>query len=264
MKNVFHKIVSGILLITTLTACGPRSETPTAVPVDPGADPVVVLPTAQPSDPCINEYFPVKNNATWTYASTGSPSGPMRFTNTVTNVRVDGFTLAYQFGELTYNQEWACKPEGLVAMQLGPNNATSILAFQKFTNLQASNISGTIIPPSIVPGMEWTHALDIQGVENTTTGPAATMTARLAATYTAGNKETVTVPAGTFEAIAIEVSTVIDFTVVTQSNTVNLSVDSTYTIWYAPGVGLIKSSGYGKLGGQDYFETIELESYSIP
>jgi hypothetical protein len=263
MKNVFRKIVSGFLLITSLTACGSGGGTPTAVPVDPGVGPVIVLPTAQPSDPCLNEYFPVKNNATWTYSSTGSPSGPIRFTNTVTNVRADGFTLAYQFGEMTYNQEWACKPEGLVAQQLGPNNATSILAFQKFTNLQASNISGTIIPPNFVPGAEWTHALDIQGVQNTASG-AANMTARMAATYTAGNKETVTVPAGTFEAIAIEVSTVIDFTVVTQSNTVNLSVDSTYTIWYAPGVGLIKSSGYGKLGGQDYYETIVLESYSTP
>jgi len=265
MKNVFRIFASAVLLATILSACGQGGETPTAAPpVDPGAGPVVILPSAQPSDPCANEYFPVRNNATWNYSSTGSPSGPYQFTNTVTNVRADGFTLNYQFGTLTHTQEWACTSEGLIAQQLGPSNATSILAFQKFVNLQATNVSGVVIPPSIVTGAEWSHAADIQGIQNLPGGATASMTARLAASYTAGNKETITVPAGTFEAIAVEVSTVIDFTVVTPSNTVNLSVDSTYTLWYAPGVGLVKSSGYGKLGGQDYVETIVLESYSIP
>jgi hypothetical protein len=264
MKNVFRVTASAVLLITTLAACGLGGETPTSVPVDPGVSPVVVLPTAQPGDLCANEYFPVKNNASWTYSSTGSPSGPYTFTDTVTNVRADGFTISAQSKDQTYTQEWNCKPEGLVAIQLSANNATSILAFEKFTDLQASNITGVILPPSITPGAEWSYALDIQGLEKVKEGTPATMTGRVSVTYIAGNKETVTVPAGTFEAIAIEVSTVIDFNVVTQSNTVKLSVDSTYTIWYAPGIGWVKSSGYGKLGGQDYVETIMLESYNIP
>lgn len=264
MKNGFTKIASAILLVTTLTACGLGVETPTAVPVDPGAEPVVVLPTAQPSDPCANEYMPVKNNATYTYSSAGSPSGPYTFTRTITNVRADGFTLNSNIKNQELAQEWFCKPEGLVPGQLGATDATSMLAFEKFTDLKASNVSGAFLPPAITPGMEWTHAMDIQGIEKTKDGAPASMTGRVAITYTAGNKESVTVPAGTFEAIAIEVSTVIDFDVTTQSNVITLTIDSTYTVWYAPGVGWVKSNGYGKLGGQDYVETIVLESYTIP
>lgn len=264
MKNVFRVTASAILLITLLTACGPK-VTPTAAPVAPGETPAVALPTAQPGDPCANEYFPVKNNATFTYSSTGSPSGPYTFTDTITNVRADGYTLSAQLKKQPFTQEWSCTPSGLVALQLGAKDATSILAFEKFTDLKASNVSGVVLPPSITPGAEWAYALDIAGLEKVQAGETpATMTGRVSVTYLAGNKETVTVPAGTFEAIAIEVSTVIDFNVVTPSNTVKLSVDSTYIVWYAPGVGWVKASGNGKLGGQEYVETIVLESYSIP
>ena len=86
------------------------------------------------------------------------------------------------------------------------------------------------------------------------------MTGRVAVTYIAGNKESLTVPAGAFETIAIAANTVIDFNVAAAK----LSINSAYTVWYAPGVGWVKSSGNGKLGGQDYFETIVLESYNIP
>jgi hypothetical protein len=263
MNNGLCKIASAILLVTTLTACGLGAGNPTAVPVAP-ATTQVVLPTVQASDPCNNEYFPVKNNATYTYSSTGSPSGPYTFTRTITNVLANGFTIASKFKDLAPTQKWLCKPKGLTAIQLGASDAPSMLAFEKFTNLRGSKISGVMLPRKITSGATWIYSLDIQGIEKLQDGTTANMTGHVAINYIAGNKESITVPAGTFEAIAIEASTVIDFNVVTQSNTVKLSIDSTYTIWYAPGVGWVKSSGNGKLGGQEYFETIVLESYNIP
>jgi hypothetical protein len=258
MKKELIKTASIIFLVVSLTACGKGPE-PTAPPVDPG---VVIIPTAQPGDPCANEYIPVKNNTIYNYSSTGSPSGSYSFTRTITNVRADGFTVDTKFKNQDLPQEWSCKPEGLVPTQLGATDATSILAFEKFTNLTAANITGFVMPPAVTPGAEWNYALDIQGTEKVQEGNPATMTGRVAINYVAGNKESVTVPAGTFDAIAIEVSTVIDFNVVSGSNTVKLSLDSTYTVWYAPGVGWVKSNGYGKLSGQDYVETIVLESYT--
>jgi hypothetical protein len=263
MKNGLLKIASAILLVTALTACGLGAGTPTAVPVDP-ATPQVVLPTAQASDPCRNEYFPIKNNATYTYSSTGSPSGPYTFTRTITNVLATGFTIASKVKDLAPTQKWLCKPKGLTAIQLGTNDAPSMLALEKFTELRSSNISGVMLPPNIMPGTKWNYALDLQGNEKLQDGSTANMTGHVTINYLAGDKESITVPAGTFEAIAIEARTVIEFNVVTQSNTVKLSIESTYNIWYAPGVGWVKSSGNGKLGGQEYFETIVLESYNIP
>jgi hypothetical protein len=261
MKKELLKTAGILLLVVFLAACGQGGE-PTALPAT-AAPGVVVIPTAQPGDPCANEYFPVKNNAAYNYSSTGGPSGPYTFTRTITNVRADGFTFNTKLKKQEIAQEWTCKPEGLAPTQLGATDATSILAFEKFTNLTASNITGVVMPPTITPGAEWNYALDIQGVENGKDAAPATMTGRVAIGYLAGNRESITVPAGTFDAVAIEVNTVIDFNIVS-SNTINLSVDSTYTLWYAPGVGWVKANGYGNLGGQDYVETIVLESYTIP
>ena len=260
MKKELIKTASIILLVVSLTACGKQPE-PTALPIDPG---VVLIATAQPGDPCANEYIPVRNNATYTYSSTGSPSGSYSFTRTVTNVRIDGFTVNTKFKNQDVLQEWSCKSEGLVPTQLGATDATSILAFEKFVDLTATNIMGFVMPPAVSSGAEWNYALDIQGTEKVKEGTPAAMTGRVSINYLAGNRESITVPAGTFDALSIEVSTVIDFNVVSGSNVITLSVDSTYTVWYAPGVGWIKSNGYGKLGGQDYVETIVLESYTIP
>jgi hypothetical protein len=258
MKKEMIKTASIIFLVVSLTACGKGPE-PTAPPVTPG---VLVIPTAQPGDPCANEYIPVKNNTTYNYSSTGSPSGSYSFTRTITNVRADGFTVNTKYKNQDFPQEWSCKPEGFVPTQLGATDATSILAFEKFTNLTAANITGFVMPPTVTTGAEWNYALDIQGTEKVQEGIPATMTGRVTINYVAGNKESVTVPAGTFDAIAIEVNTVIDFNVVSGSNTIKLSLDSTYTVWYAPGVGWVKSNGQGRLSGQDYVETIVLESYT--
>lgn len=261
MKKELLRTASLILLVVSLTACGTATPASTALPVDPGAVPI---PTAQPGDPCANEYFPVKKNATYTYSSTGSPSGPYSFTRKITNVRADGFTINTKIKNQNLLQEWSCKPEGLVPTQLGATDATSILAFEKFTDLKVTNVTGFVMPPAITPGAEWNYALDISGIENVKEGNAATMTGRVAFNFIAGNRESVAVPAGTFDAIAIEVGTVIDFNVASGGNVIQISVNSTYTIWYTPGVGWVKSNGYGKLGGQDYVETIVLDSYTIP
>lgn len=260
MKREYVRIASIILMIVSLAACG-KSVEPTQAPVDPGN---VVLPTAQPGDPCANEYFPIKNEATYTYSSTGSPSGPYSFFRTINNIRADGFTIVTNYKNQNLVQEWSCKSEGLVPTQLGATDVTSILAFEKFTNLTGTNIIGFVFPPVISPGAEWTYALDIQGTEKVLEGSPAFMTGRVSFSYVTGNKESVTVPAGTFDAISIEVSTVIDFNIDSGGTIATLSIDSTYNIWYAPGIGWVKSNGYGKLGGQDYVETIVLESYKIP
>lgn len=260
MVKVFLKTVGLLILVISLTACGTPAA-PTGIPVDPGSG---VLPTAQPGSPCANEYFPVINKAAFTYSSTGSPSGPYSFTRTFANVRADSFTINTRYKNQKIVQDWSCKPEGLVPNIMGATDTTSILAFDKFTDLSASNITGFVLPPAITPGAEWSYALDIQGKEKVKEGTPSSMTGRVSVNYIAGNKESVTVPAGTFDTIAIEVSTVIDFNVDSGGNIVTLSVDSTYTVWYAPGIGWVKSNGYGKLGGQDYVETIVLESYKVP
>src|SRR6266508_5721324 len=124
--------ISLVLLLIFLTACSKANETSTSAPVSTQESISTAAPLATESPvstgggmpvagsgQCANAYYPVREGATWTYASTGSPAGNYGFTDTISSVRDDGFTLTSQFGELTRTQEWACKPEGLVALQLG-------------------------------------------------------------------------------------------------------------------------------------------------
>lgn len=266
MKKALIRTASLLLLVVSLTACGGDAAPTAAVPENgPIATEVVAAPTAQ-VDPCGNPYFPVKNKASYTYTSSGSPAGTYTFRNVINNARAEGFTLTTKYDNLTLSQTWECRPEGILATGLGLTDAASSLALEQFTDLVASNITGVSLPASLAPGMEWNYALDLQGTEKVKEGqPAGSMTGHIAITFKAGNTENITVPAGTFDAIAIEVKTVNEFQVLSASGeTKKINVHSTYMVWYAPGVGWIKTNGTGNLNGQDYFETIVLDAYKIP
>src|SRR5215207_6587465 len=129
-------LLSLLLVMVFITACSlPGNETPTPtipvieepLPTELATEPPVTsdgsgLPVAG-EGLCANAYYPVRQGATWSYKSIGSPVGDYSFTDTITSVREDGFTLTSQFEDVTRIQEWACKPEGLVALQLGGPSA---------------------------------------------------------------------------------------------------------------------------------------------
>lgn len=265
MKKALIQATGILFLVVSLTACG-ANPTPTALPAGQPTPTVdAAAPTPQP-DPCGNPYVPVKNKATYTYTSADSPAGVYTFRNITNNARPEGFTVTTRFGKITHTLNWECRPEGIVAMGLGLTDAASSLAIKQFTNFTASNITGVSIPANLTPGMEWNYALDLQGVEVVPPGqPAGTMSGHVSMAFKAGNTESVTVPAGVFEAMAIEVKTVSEFKITSaDGQTQKITAHTTYTIWYAPGVGWVKSNGFGDLNGQEYFETIVLESYRIP
>jgi len=99
--------------------------------------------------------------------------------------------------------------------------------------------------------------MDIAGEPATATGNAQTIFKVL------GN-ESVNVPAGTFQAVKVQVDINIVFTIQVQGIAVPASFSGTYTYWYAKGVGWVKAEGQGNITGTSFTETIELQSYNIP
>ena len=266
MKPVIRILSLAALLAVGISACGTfgGASTPAPVADNPAPTQPIILPTAAPGDPCANEFYPVKANANWLYTSGGSPSGAYQLLNTITEVSPNGFKMTSQFRKKPRRLTWECRSEGLVATQLIADNATNIAAFEKFPIFKISNITGVNIPVTINPGMEWTLDFDVTGSDSRTGGSnASNMTGHIASKYKAGNKESVTVPAGTFDAIPIQVDTLIQFTVQAPTGATTLALKSSYTYWFAAGVGWVKANGSGQLGGLDYFETIQLDSYKI-
>ncbi|HJR80839.1 MAG TPA: hypothetical protein VJ821_12250 [Anaerolineales bacterium] len=268
-------LLSAWLTIIFVTACSSSAT----VPPTPTLPPATEEPQSTATQPppategnntpiageglCANAYYPVREGSTWTYASTGGPLGDYSFTDTISSVREDGFTLSTQFDDLTLTQEWACRPEGLVALQLGGAPAALINSQGMQLNLQVLNASGVTFPSIINPGDAWQHNLDFEGniamagQEGSATGTAAT-------SFTAIGNESVTVPAGTFEALNIQVDSTLNFDVSYQGLSIPVTFSARYNYWFAQGVGWVKASGTGSIAGQSFSETLELQSYSIP
>ena len=216
-QNKTYTRISVLLILTFLAACSVPSVSPTntqSIETQTTATIAVAEATATlaGSTPvagqglCTNVYYPVRQGATWTYKSTGGPAGEYSFMDTITSARENGFTLTTQIGDLTRTQEWTCNADGLAALQLGGAPAAMLNSQNIQLNLDISNATGVTFPSQINPGDQWQHSLDFNGDVSVMNEEAeATGTAQM--NFTAIGEESVTVPAGTFEALKIEIDT---------------------------------------------------------
>jgi hypothetical protein len=212
---------------------------------------------------CTNAYYPVREGATWTYSSTGGPAGGYGFTDTITSVREDGFTLTSRFGGLTRSQEWACTPEGLVALQLGGTAAAILNEDNMEATLTVEHISGVTFPVTINPGDTWQHALEFTG-SITVAGQDFDAKGDAQSSFQAIDYESVAVPAGTFDAIKIHVDTTIIINGNFNAISLPVKVTTPYDYWFVQDIGWVKASGTGNVSGELFSETIELQTYNIP
>jgi hypothetical protein len=266
--------VSLLLITLFLAACSSRTilpiEQPTltaqATATQPGPATTETLEGSGPvaeTGLCTNTYYPVRQGATWTYKSTGGPAGEYSFTDTISSVRADGFTLSTQIGDLTRTQEWTCSAEGLTALQLGGAPAAMLNAQEIEMSLDVTNASGVAFPSQINPGDHWQQTLELQG-NVTFMNEEAEASGDAQMNFSAVGNESVTVPAGTFETLKVEVDVTLNVDATYEGITLPVSFSGDYTYWFAPGVGWVKASGMGNVLGSSFSETTELQSYNIP
>jgi uncharacterized protein DUF3108 len=269
IKTVF----SLLLTIMFLAACSSPLTIPTVRPQATQTESPQVTPTAPATSEggvpatgeglCTNVYYPVRQGATWNYKSTGSPAGEYSFTDTITSVRNDGFTLSTQLDDRTLTQEWACQPEGLVALQFGGAPAALLNAQNIKLDLKVGNVSGVTFPSQIKVGDQWQHNLDLQG-DMTVAGQTGNAKGSAQTNFTAVGNESVTVPAGTFDALKIKVDTTLKTNVSYKGLSLPVTFSASYFYWFAQGVGWVRASGTGSAEGTSFSETLELQSYSVP
>jgi hypothetical protein len=277
-KISFRNMVSLIILIVS-TACSNPNTNPntnptpnlgdTQVPAETLAGETLDLNTPTAVAPatgnplCTTTYFPVREGATWSYQSTGSPAGNYNFTDTITSIREDGFTLTSDFDGLTRTQEWDCQSDGLVALQLGGPTAATLNSQEMLLQLEARNVTGVSFPSAIAAGDQWQHTLEFDG-QMDMAGQSGEAQGATQTNYHATGTENVSVPAGTFDAMKIQMDTVVTITVNYQGLNVPVTFRGTYLYWFAPNVGWVKAVGNGDIAGQSFTENIELQWYNIP
>jgi hypothetical protein len=259
--------VSLLLITLFLAACSsptiPPTEQPTLTAQAATTQTLEGTASVAEESLCANTYYPVRQSATWTYKSTGGPAGEYSFTDTISSVRDDGFTLSTQIGDLTRTQGWTCSAEGLTALQLGGAPAAMLNSQEIEMSLDVTNASGVAFPNQINPGDQWQQTLDVQGTV-TFMNEEAAASGEAQMNFSAVGYESVTVPAGTFEALKVEVDVTLNVDATYEGITLPVSFSGDYTYWFAPGVGWVKASGTGNVLGSSFSETTELQSYHIP
>ncbi len=237
-----------------LASCTPNQPLPIT-----GSD-----PTSLPAQSlCTNPLFPVKVGSNWSYANSSGAYGTSTFTETVSDIRMDGFTLTTKFDELAHSQEWFCKPDGLLALPFGsaaPGNLSSLGINAEFTTSKAS---GVTLPVDVQPGKEWTYSLDIAGTITLQDGTLVPAHGTISTSMKAIGMESVSVPAGTFYAMKIEAVPTLNITANFQGLPLPVTFTGSLTLWFAPGVGWVKSTESGDLAGIFINSKIELKSFDI-
>ena len=270
-----YMLFSALLIIFLLAACSIPSNSPansqstqtasiafTATPTVPTATVESPTPVAA-QGLCTNLYYPVRQGATWTYKSTGGPAGEYGFTDTITSVGTDGFTLSTQIGDRTRSLEWTCTAEGLTALQLGGAPAAMLNSQGIQMDLDVSNVTGVTFPSQINPGDHWQQNMDVAGNVTAMNEEAeAAGTAQMS--FNAMGTESLTVPAGAFDALKVQVDVTLNLNAKYEGITLPVTFSGVYTYWFAPNVGWVKASGTGNVLGNSFTDTTELQSYNIP
>lgn len=212
---------------------------------------------------CDNLFLPVKQGATWMYYSVGGPNGDFAYSDTISEVREDGFVLSSQFQTHTLTQEWACIPEGLQALQLGGGTTASISMQNMIAEFKTLKVAGISLPKVITPGLQWKYDISMEG-SVAMPGEQTQSSGTFSLTMQEQGRESITVPAGTFEAEKLQATFTALIDVDFQGSPVPYAINGSSIIWYAPNIGYIKSIENIDFSGTTFTSTTELQTYNIP
>ena len=252
-----------ITLLVSLILLAGCSQPGTAI--EPTSEVIAepVEPTIGTPQECENPLYPVRANAYWRYTASGSSIGTYDISHTISAVSAEGFTVDIEYSTgVSVQNNWTCSGGDLLMMDAPGGPAGSLASSGgTFATFETEDNSGISLPGSVVPNDEWEQSFHITGDVQMAGDISGTGEGIYSIQYMAMGTDTVAVPAGTFEALLVQAYAVYDLTVTVEGMEVAVPVDSMIFLWYAEGVGLVKSEVSSSMGDS---EVIELTSYFIP
>ena len=273
-NRIFFLTVISILILALL-ACSPApnpGSAPTQPPAATEAVPALATETqivseaptdtavpAPEAHACDNPYMPIVPGATWNYKLTGPLSDT--FTHSIVSVESSSFVEQDVFAAgVTRQGTWNCENGNLIALD-PPSGASANVNTENNVSVdfETKDLSGVTIPAAISAGDTWSQALTLEGTQ-TINGTAFPASNQLTSDCEAIGIESVTVEAGTFDAMRVECQTNMNISITMGDAPIQSTLDLTGTSWYAEGVGLVKTL----TTGMGFDSTTELVSYNIP
>jgi hypothetical protein len=250
-----HKIFLILFLVVPwIYGCNPTDSvplgaTPTPTPpaiVEANATDAPLTPVDNPQSDedgeCESKYYPIQDDATWTYSLAGAAESTL--TMSTDPVDESEFTVTVTTLDGTSQQKGHCTDEGVAFWDEAGLSAIFQSLAGTTTAATISNV-GVSLPPEIEPGDTWNQTLSVAGSD---TGIVSVTADFVALAY-----ETITVSAGDFDTIKIQRSSIVQFGG-------NQILEET-TEWYAEDVGLVKRET--NLPGMPVLP-LELVTYDIP
>lgn len=265
MKNL-SLAISGLIIASLAcnlsNTAGPTEAPSTSAPETssteaiPGNDVPATEPAFQSA--CTNPYMPAVVGATWKYSVQGPI--PDTYTHTVLSVDNNGFIEQDVFDSgVTRQAEWKCENGNLIALNPPGGSSSTVNTEGVQADFQTTQLEGITLPAIINPGDTWSQSLTLEGTE-TINGEAFPATNQITYNCTAIGIESVTVTAGTFDAMRMDCNTKMNITLTMGGSDFRTPLDLSSSSWYALNVGLIKTVSSGS--GLD--STVELLSYTLP
>lgn len=197
-----------------------------------------------------NAYYPVAEGATWTY----SGSDGTGFTQSIVAVSADSFTVSMDMDmegmDGPMEMEFLCDENGILSFA----NMQSMMP--EGVEVEMVSVDGITYPTDWVVGAEWNSEI-VMRMEMTMEGMAATSTMTMATDSVILPSESVTVPAGTFDALRVSGDSTVTTITAMMGMEVPFSISTKSDTWLAEGVGMVRTLS-------DDGTTLELVSYSLP
>jgi hypothetical protein len=223
-----------------------------------GGSPSVSAPPPV-SDPCRNDYFPVVEGATWRYQRTAlGRTTPIA--QSFEAIGDAGFTVLQLLAGGGERDVWTCGADGLVNVQqyaTGPHGGPPPPGTVDFHHFRSR---GVTVPTELSPGSNWKQVVTSRARFNVA-GTWYDERQVVKSTYRAADEETITTPAGTFDALKVLITTNTHKTAPDFGQGIDLRSGTSTMQWWAPGVGIVRSiidAGSGST------TTIVLVAYDVP
>jgi len=264
--NKMSYLIAGGVLVLSMLACNLGNSPDPTVPLPQDTTNESVPNTEAPADTsssstsgaCTNPYMPIITGASWSYKLTGPVSDT--FTRSITSVEADSFADQDVFGTgVTRQSKWNCDNGNLVALNPADGGSSTINTEDYSVDFQTTALSGETLPATVNAGDTWEQTMTLEGTQsiNETIIPTKN---QFSNTCKAIGIESVTVEAGTFDAMKVECLTVMDLTITMNDNPIQQNLTLNNVNWYVENIGLVKTTTTG--GGLD--SMVELTTYSIP
>ena len=215
--------------------------------------------SSESSHACDNPYLPIVLGATWNYKLTGPV--PDTFIHTILSMESNSFVEQDVFNAgVTRQGTWNCENGNLIALN-PPGGASANVSTENnvAVDFETKDLSGVTLPAVINVGDTWSQSLTLEGTQ-TINGTAYPASNQLTSDCKAIGLESVTVEAGTFDALRVECQTRMKLSLKLGDTPTENTINLTGTNWYVRDVGLVKTLTIGF--GVD--STVELLSYNIP